>query len=367
MTYSEKHILDHILKLSKRLIAVPSTLDNLAGLEEVLEIAKKELEGYFAMEEFENNGISSLLIHNTNKRTKHFTVILNAHLDVVPGKKKQFKSFEKDGKLYGRGSYDMKAAAAVMIILFKNFAQKLSYPIAIQLVTDEEIGGYHGAGYQIKKGVSTDFFLMGEPSWLKLNNAAKGVLWIKLTAKGETNHAAYPWLGQNAIIKMHHAIKKLEEIYPTPKTDEWKTTAALTRIETTNKTTNKIPDNCTAYFDIRYIPSDQRIILQTIRDALPEDITVEIITQDHAFHTKEDNVHMQKLAHAVEKTLGEKIEYLSTNGSSDARHYEAIGNNGVCFGPLGEGHHSDKEYVDIKSLENYYHILKDFLFSLSST
>ncbi|HSW96725.1 MAG TPA: M20/M25/M40 family metallo-hydrolase [Candidatus Saccharimonadales bacterium] len=365
MTYSEKHILDHILKLSKKFIAVPSTLDNPAGLEEVLSIAKKELEGYFAMEEFENNGIPSLLIHNTNKRTKRFKIILNAHLDVVPGKKKQFKPYEKDGKLYGRGSYDMKAAAAIMIILFKNFAQKLTYPIAIQLVTDEEIGGYHGAGYQIKKGISTDFFLMGEPSWLKLNNAAKGVLWIKLTAKGENNHAAYPWLGKNAILNMNQAIRNLESAYPTPITDEWKTTISLTRIETTNKTTNKIPDNCTAYFDIRFLPEEQKTIIKTIQKVLPKGISMEIIVSDHAFHTQRDNVYMQKLSSAAEKILGKQIEYLSTNGSSDARHYEAIGNNGVCFGPLGEGHHSDSEYVDIKSLVDYYHILKNFLLSIS--
>src|SRR5579883_1809823 len=102
MTYSEKHILDHILKLSKKFIAVQSTHNNPSGLYDVLEIAKKELEGYFAMEEFASNGIPSLLVHNTNKRTKHFTLILNAHLDVVPGEKKQFKPFEKNGRLYGR-------------------------------------------------------------------------------------------------------------------------------------------------------------------------------------------------------------------------------------------------------------------------
>src|SRR5437016_4958500 len=107
MTLSEKQVLPHILSLSKKLIAIPSTADNLNALEKVLDLVERELGEEFLIEKFEDNGSSSLLIQNTNKKTKQFKIILNAHLDVIFANKEQFQPFEKDGKLYARGAYDM--------------------------------------------------------------------------------------------------------------------------------------------------------------------------------------------------------------------------------------------------------------------
>src|SRR5688572_22732928 len=100
-----------ILSLAKELISVPSSKENSQALHQVLDVARKQLDG-FTVEQFENNGIPSLLIYNSPTRPEKFKVILNAHLDVVPGRDEQYSPQEKDGKLYGRGTYDMKAAAA---------------------------------------------------------------------------------------------------------------------------------------------------------------------------------------------------------------------------------------------------------------
>ena len=140
------------------------------------------------------------MIYPQKTRPKKFKIILNAHLDVVSGREEQYKPYEKDGKLFGRGAIDMKGAAAVEILVFKEVAKRVSYPLALQLVTDEEIGGFCGTKYQIEKGVRADFVIAGEPTDFGVNNKAKGIIWLKIKTKGKSAHGAYPWRGKNALL-----------------------------------------------------------------------------------------------------------------------------------------------------------------------
>ena len=182
---------DQILKLTKQLMAIQTTKDNKKGLDAALELVRKELRDDFVIEEFENEGVKSILVHNAKQGTKKFKVILNGHVDVIAASQKQFTTFEKNGKLFGRGSYDMKAALAAMTFVFKNTAKKLSDPIAFQVVTDEEIGGFNGVVHQIKQGLRSDFVIVGDcGSDLNIIDKAKGILWLKLHAEGIKAHGA---------------------------------------------------------------------------------------------------------------------------------------------------------------------------------
>src|SRR6266403_423816 len=110
-------LLPNILQLSKKLIAIPSVTGVNETSVEILELTKKQLSPYTATE-FVSKKFPSLLYTNQRKKTKKFKIIFNAHLDVISGAKNEYYPREKDGKLYGRGAFDMKAAAAVMILLF---------------------------------------------------------------------------------------------------------------------------------------------------------------------------------------------------------------------------------------------------------
>lgn len=161
-------------------------------LKKVLEVAKNEL-NEFMVEYFERNNTLSVLVYNQEKRPKKFRVILNAHLDVVSGKDEQFQHFQSKDRFYGRGAIDMKGGVSIEILVFKELAKKLYYPIALQLVTDEEIGGFNGTKYQIEKGVKSDFVIAGESTDFGINNQAKGINWVKNKIKGKTAHGgAYP-------------------------------------------------------------------------------------------------------------------------------------------------------------------------------
>ncbi len=350
----------NILKLARSLISIPSVHENSQGLKVILEVAKKELRG-FHIGEFESGGVTSILFSNTTKPTKQFRIILNAHLDVVPGTAKQYSPEVKDGKLHGRGAYDMKAAAAVMILLFKEIGKKVDFPLGLQLTTDEEVGGANGTGYQIKKGLRTDFVITGEGTSFRIINEAKARIILKLTANGKTSHAAYPWLGENAIWKMTQAINRLYNVYPLP-SSEWNgTTFNITTISTDNHTLNKTPDYCEATVNIRVIPQEKDTIVSDIKKIVSEDITVEQTEDSYLHQTNPDSPYIKKLQAVTKEILGIDAVLSRAHGGSDACHYTAVGCEGIEFGPIGGNHHADEEWVDVESLVDYYNILKKFL------
>lgn len=364
MTYSDKTILDHILTVSKKLIAIPSTEENPTALHDVLQVARKELEGYFAMEEFESKGIPSLLVHNTNKKTKHFKIILNAHLDVVAGKEKQFKPFIKNGKLFGRGAYDMKAAAAVMIILFRNIAKDINYPLALQIVNDEEVMSEHTTQYQIKKGVRGEFVICGESdSNLNIKNTAKGGLWVTLEATGKTAHGGYLWRGDNALWKLTDALHKMREVFPVPSDEVWESTVNLAKIETSNTATNAVPDVARAMLDIRFIHEEKETIINKLKSTLPSDIKFIVSMNTIPTYVSDDNPFVQLLQKSTREIVPQAGDIQKTHATSDIRYYNEVGCLGVEYGPIGAKQHAEDECVDIQSLVDYYHILKNFLLS----
>ncbi len=357
---------NRIVEFAKNLITVPSTKNNTKELRRVLALAIKKVGNEFSREDFEKDGVPSVLFYNTKSRPKKFKIILNAHLDVVPGKDYQYKPFEKDGKLYGRGAFDMKSAAAAEILVFSDIAKQLPYPAALQIVTDEEVGGFKAAKYQVDQGIRAEFVIAGEGTNFGINNKAKGIIWANIKTKGKAAHGAYLWQGKNAIGKMNSALTSLYKQFPEPTKEEWKTTVNVARIETSNQTTNKVPEDCTAQLDIRYIPEDGSSIVDRLKKALPEDAVFEIITKESAHFSDEKNPHIALLKKIVKRVSGKNTGTIAKHGGSDVRHFTRVGNDGITFGPVGYGLHTDDEWVDIKSLEDYYTILRDFLLETTS-
>lgn len=353
-------MIDEILDLSKSLIKIKSDPENEIELENALNVVKSKL-NEFTIEEFEQNNSKSILVYNSKKRPKKFKIILNGHLDVIPGKDYQYSPVVKDNKLYGVGALDMKSNLSCLILAFRDLAKKINYPLGLQIVTDEEVGGMNGTKFQIEKGVRADFVIAGETTQFNIANQAKGVLWVKIHTKGKTAHGAYPWKGENAIWKMHEFIEKLKEAFPIPKDEKWETTVNLSKIETSNTHFNKIPDDASVSLDIRFIPKDKKIILSKIKSLLPQGFKLEIILNEPELFVDEKNLYLQLLKKVSEDSLKKKIKFYGANGSSDARHFTRVKNSGVEFGPIGGGIGTDNEWTDIKGLENYYQIICKFL------
>lgn len=354
-------MINDILKLSKKLITIRSVPENLQSLGYALDtILVLFSSTKYSIEVFEKNGYRSALIYKAGIRPRKFKIILNAHLDILPGKENQYVPKIIGDKLYGVGSMDMKANAACLISVFKEVVDQVEYPLALQLVTDEEIGGFYGTKYQIDKGVRAEFVISGEATNLNIVNKAKGILWIKVFADGKTAHSAYPWNGKNAVLAMNTFLENLQKVYPTPLQQKWVTTCSVSNIETKNKTFNKIPDSCEAWLDIRYIPEDLSP-LNSIRKLLPKGFRISIIENEPPLLTSEDNEYIKRLQNIGKLFTNEEVTLYDAQGSSDVRHFGLVKCEGIEFGPKGGGIGTDKEWVNIPSLQLYSDILIKFL------
>lgn len=353
-------MLPKILLLAKKMISIESTADNPKALEKILELSLSNVKE-FTIERFECNGVKSALIYNSNKRPRKFKIILNGHLDVIPGKDYQYKPQIKNNKLYGVGSMDMKANVACLMLAFKEVAKKVNYPLGLQLVTDEEVGGFNGTKYQIDQGVRSEFVIAGEPTNLNIAHQAKGILWAKISSYGKSAHGAYPWRGDNAIWKMKNFLDALAKKYPISKSEQWQTSLNLSRIETSNMSFNKIPDNCVVWLDVRYVHEESDSILNDVKEMLPKGFDLDVVAKEPAMYTDKNNQYVKMLQNIAQKIAKKEILLYGANGSSDVRHFTRVKCPGVEFGPVGSGIGSDEEWVDIFSLQKYNLILKEFL------
>lgn len=358
------NILDKILQLSKEFIAIKSISGNSKALEEIIELALLNLKE-FTIEMFNKNGIKSALVYNSKKRPKKFKIILNGHLDVIPGEKHRYRPKIIGDKLYGIGSADMKPSVACLILAFKAVAKKVNYPIALQLVTDEEIGSLCGTKYQVEKGVRADFVIAGETTNLNIENKAKGVIWIKISNKGKTSHSAYPWLGENPIWKMNDFLNRLKKEYPLPSSEVWKTTINLSHIETSNSTFNKIPDSCTIWLDVRYIPEEKSTIINRIKNLVPNGFHLNVEYEEPPLLVNENNKYVKTLQKTAAQILKHEVSLQSGHGAGDVTYYARIGCSAVEFGPIGLTGNTNDEHINISSLKTYYQIVTKFLLSLN--
>lgn len=356
--------MDQLNKLTKELITIPSVTGDLTACNKILEFIKTQL-AEFNVKEFEKNDVKSLLFYNTDTLPKKFRVILNAHVDVVPAKAEQFRPNEQNGKIYGRGAQDMKSGAAAVILAFKALSKTVKYPLALQIVTDEEVGGFNGAGYQLEQGIKTDFILAGESTDLKINNYAKGIVWAHITTRGTSAHGAYAWNGSNAIDKLMTILNDLRKVYPEPTKEIWKTTLNIATVSTTNTAQNKVPADATATLDFRIIPEDRKTFLNDFKKLLDERAELEIMADGPCQITPNDHPDLLALVNSMRHVTGTSTTYLKTHGGSDVRFYTDSGSAAACMGPVGEGLHTDNEWVDIKSIHDFFLILNKFLTSVS--
>lgn len=358
-----------IPKNLQALLASESTAQNSQELRQCLHIIEDILKAKdITIEYFERNNKPSLLAYKKGKRPERFSVLLNGHVDVVPAKPEQFQPFVKEGKLYGRGALDMKVAAYTLAEVFVEMVNTVEYPLGLQIVTDEEIGGKDGTKYQLEQGVDADFVLAGEFTNLDINIASKGICWVKATARGTAAHSAYLWNGENALHNLRYFVDELMKTYPVPDKEVWQTTVNLAKISTPHATTNRVPDAAEAIFDIRYTPEDKNFRSKQAAEAflasLSSKVEVEVPFFESCHAVDKNNAYVRQLAHAVKQTTRKQPRLYKKNGASDIRYYSEKGRAAVTFGLAGEELHGDEEYVKVASIKQYKCILKDFLLAL---
>jgi len=135
-------------------------------------------------------------------------VMLSGHTDVVPVDGQDWSSdpfsiVEREGKLYGRGTSDMKSFVAVALALVPDFlARELKTPVHLALSYDEEIGcvGVRGMIAEIaRRPVRPKLCIVGEPTLMQPVIAHKGKISVRCAVRGRESHSALTHLGVNAV------------------------------------------------------------------------------------------------------------------------------------------------------------------------
>jgi len=369
--YNVPMIKAEILELVKGLVSIESTADKPENLYKAVDFIGSILNGFpqIKVERFENNGKPSLLAYCGPKRPARFKVLMNGHVDVVPGNLQDFVPFVKDGKLYGRGSGDMKTAALMMTLVFCELAPKINYTLGLQIVADEEIGGFNGTKYQIDQGVKSDFVIIGEGSAAcTLCPEARGICWADVRFSGRPAHGAYPWRGDNAALKAVEFVHEITKIYPVPKTEKWATTVNVAALSTANSANNRVPDDAKVSLDVRYLSGDSNFTSRQTAQGFLENLSpgahVDITMFEPAYAIDRQNPTLQKLITAIEQDAGQQIEFVRRYGSSDARFYGASGTSAVTFGLPDHNIHADGEFIEVEWISRYRKVLEQFLLAV---
>ncbi len=360
-----------ITETIKQLVAIPSTADNADALMRAVDFMATLVVTHVddvTVERFEQNGKPSFVAYRGAVRPKKFDVLLNAHLDVVPGAAEQFKPFEQNGKLYGRGTFDMKAAAVAETLVFCELVHSVPFELGLQIVSDEEVGGFDGVLHQIEQGVRADFIVTGEHTFGPnvIYTAARGLAWAEIAFKGKTAHGGYPWNGDNALVAANEYIQRVLARYPTPAQETWATSVNVASIQTTNSTFNAIPDNAVIRLDFRFTPDAHEFdsiasFKRLLRSFDPNIEILDIPVYDGAMSVGHDNPYLQTLVRALERTSGMPVQFEHRYAGGDSRHYAKVGGHAVEFGITGNHMHSDNEYIDIAAISAYCTTLRRFL------
>ncbi len=160
-------------------------------------------------------------------------VVFNGHIDTFPiGEKSNwsqdpFGAKIVDGKLFGRGSSDMKGGVAASMAAFSilnKMKNELSGTVSITCVSDEEVGGPWGTRYLLKNfpELYGDAMINGEPSSIEhIRIGEKGKYKVKIITSTKGGHGAYAGLRTNAIMKMMDILNNLRDFsHEAPEMDE---------------------------------------------------------------------------------------------------------------------------------------------------
>jgi succinyl-diaminopimelate desuccinylase len=318
-------------------------------------------------------GYSSLIM--TTKRTKSPKVWLCAHIDVVHGSDQMFHPWIEDGKLYGRGAFDMKFAIACYVELLKELSiDARKYDLGIMLTSDEEVGGFDGTQMMLDKEKYRGeiAFLPDGGEWWKLEERAKGLRIIRVAAQGQSAHGSRPWHGVCAIEQLTAFIHDVREYFATLATDDpghWYPTMHVGTI-TGGESMNQIAEHAEATIDMRYPkPTDLRAIETKLRTILKKHpaITIETAFGDDPYGIPKQNGEAKALARIAQKVTGKELGWARSHGSSDARFFARHGIPTLLFWPVAGGAHSEHEWIDIEDLGRFYDVLRAWVEEVAKT
>jgi len=300
-------------------------------------------------------------------------LVLLGHTDVVPPGPREAWSSDpfvpevRAGKLYGRGSADMKGSVAAFVVALERFA--VAHPahrgtVALLLTSDEEGDAIDGvrrvAQLFGERGQRIDWCITGEPSSKEilgdlLRVGRRGTLSATLTVHGVQGHVAYPDKARNPI---HQAMPALAEL-AARRWDEGYTTFPPTSLQISNVhagtgANNVIPGELQVLFNLRFNPTWRAEQLEQECEAVLRAHGLEYSIHWHRggepFHTPEGPLRATA-RETLTRFAGHAPEESTGGGTSDARFIAPLGAQCIEIGPVNASIHKVDEHVSVADLE----------------
>ncbi len=312
------------------------------------------------------------------------------HTDVVPtGNIKSwnvgpFSGTVKDGKIYGRGTSDMKGAIACFIAAVSEFLQnkkKFAGSISFIITGDEEGVAINGTkkvvDYLKKKKEKIDFCLVGEPSNRKkigqmMKIGRRGSLTTYVTLSGIQGHVAYPHEACNPSTPIIKILDKLKSWKLDSGTNNFQpSNLEITKVSTDSNADNVIPATASATFNIRFNNKHTYTTLKKRISSITEQISkkykckakIKYSETGTAFITKPGKT-VQMMSKVIKDITNHKPVLSTSGGTSDARFIKDIAPC-VEFGLVGNTMHKVNECVaitDLKKLKRIYYKVLELYF-----
>jgi len=310
-------------------------------------------------------------------------IILSGHTDVVPASGKDwtsnpFVASNRNNKLYGRGSCDMKGFIACALALAPHFAkQKLKKPIHFSFTYDEETA-CQGAPVMLKelkkRKINCSVCIIGEPTSMKAIQAHKGCYEYSTHFTGLAGHGSAPDKGVNAVEYATKFISKLMNIREELKKREPKnsifnppyTTLQIGRIKG-GLARNVIADQCTVDWELRPVVFEDGVFVNKIMDdyvkntLLPEmkkiypksNIKKEIIGEVVGFDKEEKSQAVNLICNLTGNNSKDVVSF-----GTEAGLFQELGISTVVCGPGSiEQAHKIDEYVSHEQLKECLKLL----------
>jgi acetylornithine deacetylase len=301
------------------------------------------------------------------------SLMFNGHMDVVGTEgmvHAPFDAFEKSGRIYGRGSTDMKSGVAAMCAAaLRAKEQNPDCDIVICAVTDEE---YRSAGTStlLKHGVRADAAIVTEPTCMAVAPSHKGFAWIDVTVAGRAAHGSRYDVGIDAIMNAGVLLAELDRFGSdvlSTRTHPLLGHASLhASFVEGGIGMSTYPDRCVLKLERRTVPGEDAeqslrevaSVCSGLRQHRPQfdaRCTLEFA------QSPSDVSGDAPIVRALEKALAGEDEEINTMGLSawtDAALLNAAGIPAICYGPGDIAlAHAAEEYVDIGEIERATNVL----------
>jgi acetylornithine deacetylase/succinyl-diaminopimelate desuccinylase-like protein len=277
------------------------------------------------------------------------SLLLNAHLDTVgvAGMSDPHTPRVENGRLYGRGAYDMKGALAAILVAAAGL-RGLAGDVIVTAVADEELASIGTEA--VLERVRADAAIVPEPTDLRLAVAHRGFVGFEAETHGVAAHGSRPDLGVDAIAKMGHvlvALERLDErLTSGPRHPLAGTGSVHASLIEGGQELSSFPARCLLTGERRTIPGETAADVERELRELAGDATLRVIAHRDPY---EAPVH-HPFVGVVARVAGTR-DLVGAPFWTDAALIARAGIPTVLYGPAGEGAHAEVEWVDLASLE----------------